>query len=60
MANNKHASMYPLTATQFSATFLDFQRNSRGYNDKVESADQDVTRKLLNPLFSDFEVFSVP
>ena len=52
--------MYPLTATQFSATFLDFQRNSRGYNDKVESADQDVTRKLLNPLFSDFEVFSVP
>ena len=52
--------MFPLTATQFSATFLDFQRNSRGYNDKVESADQDVTRKLLNPLFSDFEVFSVP
>ena len=59
MADDKHAGMFPLTARQFSATFLDFQRNSRGYNDKVESADQDVTRRLLNPLFFDFEVFSV-
>ena len=60
MADDKHAGIFPLTARQFSATFLDFQRNSRGYSDKVESADQDVTRRLLNPLFSDFEVFSVP
>ena len=52
--------MFPLTTRQFSATFLDFQRNSRGYNDKVESADQDVTKRLLNPFLPDFEVFSIP
>lgn len=60
MAEAKHAGMFPLTARQFSATFLDFQRNIRGFNEKVESVDQDVTKRLLNPLFSDFEVFSVP
>ena len=60
MAKAKHAGMFPLTARQFSATFLDFQRNIRGFNEKVESVDQDVTKRLLNPLFSDFEVFSVP
>ena len=52
--------VFPLTARQFSATFLDFQRNSRGYSDKVESADQDVAKRLLNPLFTDFEVFPIP
>ena len=52
--------MFPLTTKQFSTTFLDFQRNSHGYNDKVESADQDVTKRLLNPFLPDFEVFSIP
>jgi hypothetical protein len=49
-----------LTRRQFSATFLDFQRNSRGYNDKVESADQDVTKRLLNPFLPEFKVFPIP
>ncbi|XP_020608230.1 uncharacterized protein LOC110046855 [Orbicella faveolata] len=57
---DKHMGMFPLTTRQFSATFLDFQRNSRGYNDKVESADQDVTKRLLNPFLPEFEVFPIP
>lgn len=51
MADDKH--VFPLTTRQFSATFLDFQRNSRGYNDKIESVDQDVTKRLLNPFLPD-------
>ena len=62
MADDKHVvfPVFPLTARQFSDTFLDFQRNSHRYNDKVESADQDVAKRLLNPLFPDFEVFPIP
>ena len=55
----EQGGMFPLTTRQFSTTFLDFQPNSRGYNGKVESADQDVMKRLLNPFLPDFEVFSI-
>ncbi|KAJ7330587.1 hypothetical protein OS493_022201 [Desmophyllum pertusum] len=43
--------MFPfINPRQFSATFLDFQRNSRGYNhEEVNTADIDATKRLLSP-----------
>lgn len=44
--------MLPLKTRQFSSTFLDFWRNSRGYEEEVRTADRDVMKALLNPLVS--------
>ena len=41
--------MFPLSARQFSSTFLDFCRNSRGYGDDVRTEDKDATKRLLSP-----------
>ena len=41
--------MFPLNARQFSSTFLDFCRNSRGYGDDVRTEDKDATKRLLSP-----------
>ena len=40
---------FPLSARQFSSTFLDFCRNSRGYGDDVRTEDKDATKRLLSP-----------
>ena len=40
---------FPLSARQFSSTFLDFCRNSRGYRDDVRTKDKDATKRLLSP-----------
>ena len=40
--------MFPLSARQFSSTFLDFCRNSRGYGDDVRTEDKDATKRLLS------------
>ena len=44
--------MFPLNARQFSSTFLDFCRNSRGYGDDVRTEDKDATKRLLSPASS--------
>ena len=44
--------MFPLNTRQFSSTFLDFWRNSRGYEEEVQTADRDAMKALLNPLLS--------
>ena len=44
--------MFPLNTRQFSSTFLDFWRNSHGYEEEVRTADRDVMKALLNPLVS--------
>ena len=41
--------IFPLNARQFSSTFLDFCRNSRGYGDDVRTEDKDATKRLLKP-----------
>ena len=43
---------FPLSARQFSSTFLDFCRNSRGYGDDVRTEDKDATKRLLSPASS--------
>ena len=40
--------MFPLNARQFSSTFLDFCRNSRGYRDDLRTEDKDATKRLLS------------
>ena len=40
---------FPLSARQFSSTFLDFCRNSRGYRDDLRTEDKDATKRLLSP-----------
>lgn len=50
-------AMFPLMLQQDSSLL---QRNSPGYNDKVESANQDVMKRLLNSFLPDFEVFAIP
>ena len=40
---------FPLNARQFSSTFLDFCRNSRGYGDNVRTEDKNATKRLLSP-----------
>ena len=44
--------MFPLNARQFSSTFLDFSRNSRGYGDDERTEDKDATKRLLSPASS--------
>lgn len=50
---------FPLTASHFSATFLDFQRNSRGYEEQFDPADLDATKRLLSPFLPKVAV-SIP
>ena len=38
-----------MNTRQFSSTFLDFWRNSRGYVDEVRTADRDAAKRLLSP-----------
>ncbi len=56
MADDPRRFDFPLTTSQFSATFLDFQRNSRGYEKEVDSADLDVAKRLLSPFLPKVEV----
>ena len=39
----------PMNTKQFSSTFLDFWRNSRGYVEEVRTVDRDAAKKLLSP-----------
>ena len=41
--------LFPLNARQFSLTFLDFCRNSRGYGNDVRTEDKYATKRLLSP-----------
>lgn len=60
MADDRRRFEFPLTTRQFSATFLDFQRNSRGYKEEVDSADLDATKRLLSPFLPKVKVSSIP
>ena len=40
---------FPINTRQFSSTFLDFWRNSRGYVEEVNTADRDAAKRLLSP-----------
>ena len=59
MADDRRRFEFPLTVSQFSATFLDFQRNSHGYEEQFDSADLDATKRLLSPFLPKVAV-SVP
>lgn len=53
--------MFPVNTRQFSAAFLDIQRNSRGYNDEVNSINRDATKRLLRPfLIPQIEPSAIP